>query len=62
VPVYMDQALADDPQIVFGAGTPSESLRIASLDFIRLVKPKICSFAESDLDVPKLREPRETPA
>ncbi len=46
VPVYMDQALADDPEIVFGAGTLSESLRIGNLDFVRLVKPKICSFAE----------------
>lgn len=46
VPVYMDQALADDPEIVFGGGTLSESLRMGNVDFIRLAKPKICSFAE----------------
>lgn len=54
VPVYMDQALADDPDIVFGAGTLSESLRIGNVDFIHLVKPKICSFAEKDWSSSKL--------
>ncbi len=49
VPVYMDQALADDPEIVFGAGTLSESIRMGNADFVRLVEPKICSFAEKDL-------------
>jgi Ala-tRNA(Pro) deacylase len=48
VPVYMDEALADNPEIVFGAGTLSESVRIGNADFVRLVKPEICSFAEKD--------------
>jgi Ala-tRNA(Pro) deacylase len=50
VPVYMDRALADDPDIVFGAGTASESVRIGTLDFVKLVKPKVCSFAEKNLE------------
>jgi Ala-tRNA(Pro) deacylase len=55
VPVYMDQALADDPEIVFGAGTLSESLRIGNVDFVRLVRPKICSFAEEAWSISKPR-------
>jgi Ala-tRNA(Pro) deacylase len=46
VPVYLDEALAEDEEIVFSAGTLSESVRMGSADFVRLVKPKICSFAE----------------
>lgn len=48
VPVYMDQVLANDPEIVFGAGTLSESVRVSAADFVRLAKPEICSFAEQD--------------
>lgn len=54
VPVYMDQALADDPESVFGGGTLSESLRIGNLDFIRLVKPRICSFADRTWGISKV--------
>lgn len=46
VPVYMDQALADDLDIIFGAGTLSENVRIGNADFVHLAKPTICSFAE----------------
>jgi Ala-tRNA(Pro) deacylase len=46
VPVFLDEALAEDAEIVFSAGTLSESVRMSSADFVRLVKPRICSFAE----------------
>jgi Ala-tRNA(Pro) deacylase len=46
VPAFLDDALAEDAEIVFGAGTLCESVRMSSADFVRLVKPKICSFAE----------------
>lgn len=46
LPVYMDETLAADRYIVLSAGIGSESVRLSSEDFIRLVKPKICSFAE----------------
>ena len=46
LPVYMEAALAADPEIILSAGTHSDAIRILSADFIRLVKPKICSFAE----------------
>ncbi|MFI5058293.1 MAG: aminoacyl-tRNA deacylase [Candidatus Acidiferrales bacterium] len=46
VPVYLDEALAEDVEIIFGTGTLSESVRMGNGDFVRLVKPKVCSFAE----------------
>jgi Ala-tRNA(Pro) deacylase len=46
LPVYMDAALAADPEIILSAGTHSDALRMLSADFIRLVKPKVCAFAE----------------
>jgi len=46
LPVYMDSALAADPEIILSAGTHSDAVRLLSADFVRLVKPKVCSFAE----------------
>lgn len=56
VPVLLDQALAEDAEIVLGAGTLSESVRMSSADFVRLVQPKICSFADKAWSAPTLRE------
>jgi len=56
VPVYLDEALAEDAEIVLATGTLSESLRMGNGDFIRLVKPKICSFAEKAWSASGLRE------
>ncbi len=44
--VYLDQALADEPEMVFSAGTLWNAVRMGNLDFVRLTKPRICSFAE----------------
>lgn len=52
VPVFLDAALAEDPEIVFGAGTLSDSVRMSNADFVRLVKPTICSFAEKSSSTP----------
>jgi Ala-tRNA(Pro) deacylase len=46
LPVYLDQALAEDPEIVFSAGTLSDGIRMGNSDFVHLVKPRVCSFAE----------------
>jgi Ala-tRNA(Pro) deacylase len=56
VPVYLDDALAEDVEIVFGTGTLSESVRMGNGDFVRLAKPKICSFAEKAWSAFRLRE------
>lgn len=44
VPVYVDEQLADDPSIVFNAGTHTEAIRMDYKDFERLVKPKVLRF------------------
>jgi Ala-tRNA(Pro) deacylase len=46
LPVYMDKALADSPEIIFNAGTLTEGIRMKYADFVHFVKPRICSFAE----------------
>ncbi len=45
LPVYVDESLADDEEIVFNAGTHHDAIRMRYDDFVRLVKPKVCSFA-----------------
>jgi len=46
MPIYLDQALAEDPEIIFSAGTHTDGVRMASADFVRLAKPRVCSFSE----------------
>jgi Ala-tRNA(Pro) deacylase len=46
LPVYADESLADDEAIVFNAGTHHDAIRVRYDDFVRLAKPKICSFAQ----------------
>jgi Ala-tRNA(Pro) deacylase len=46
LPVYLDSSMAEDREVIFCAGTLSEGIRMTCTDFVRLVKPKICSFAE----------------
>lgn len=38
---YVDEKLAQDPDIVFNAGTHTEAVRMAYDDFARCVKPKV---------------------
>jgi Ala-tRNA(Pro) deacylase len=47
LPVYLDQTLAETPEIVFSGGTLSDGVRMGNTDFVYVVKPRICSFAES---------------
>ncbi|HYL82630.1 MAG TPA: YbaK/EbsC family protein [Candidatus Angelobacter sp.] len=46
VPVYLDEALAEDPEIILSAGTYHDSVRMGNVDFMHLAEPQICSFAE----------------
>jgi len=45
LPVYVDESLAADDEIVFNAGTHHDAICMRYDDFVRLAKPKICSFA-----------------
>ena len=45
VPVYVDQALAAEPDIVFRIGSHRETMKIATADFARLAQPVVAEFA-----------------
>ena len=44
--VYVDELLAADEAIVFNAGTHRDAIRMRYDDFVRLAKPRVCSFAQ----------------
>ena len=43
-PVFVDQALCEDPEIVFNAGTHTDAIKMRYVDFERLVHPVVGSF------------------
>lgn len=45
LPVYVDESLAADEEIVFNAGTHHDAIRLRYADFARLAKPVVCAFA-----------------
>jgi len=45
IPVYVEESLTRDPEIVFNAGTHQDTIRMKYADFARLVEPKVYSFA-----------------
>ncbi len=47
IPVYVDRSLTRDEEIVFNAGTHTQTVKMKYADFARLVKPKVVSFAQS---------------
>ncbi len=44
--VYVDESLAADEAIVFNAGTHRDAIRMRYDDFVRLTKPRVCSFGQ----------------
>jgi Ala-tRNA(Pro) deacylase len=46
VPVYVDQALAHEENIVFRIGTHRETMKIAYADYVRLAQPTVGEFAK----------------
>lgn len=45
VPVYVDQALAEEENIVFRVGTHQHTMKLAYADFARLAQPTVGRFA-----------------
>lgn len=45
VPVVVDRALAEDPKIVFNAGTHRETMTVAFKDFQRLATPTVAEIS-----------------
>jgi Ala-tRNA(Pro) deacylase len=48
MPVYLDVRLADEPYILFNAGTHRDAIHMRVADYIRLADPSITSFAYPD--------------
>ena len=44
LPVYVDESLAKDKEVLFNAGTHHDAVRMTYEDFVRLAEPKICAF------------------
>jgi Ala-tRNA(Pro) deacylase len=44
--VCVDESLAADEAIAFNAGTHRDAIRIRYDDFVRLARPRVCSFAQ----------------
>jgi Ala-tRNA(Pro) deacylase len=49
IPVYVDDALTEDREIAFNAGSHYELIRMAYDDFERLVGPEVMSFSSARL-------------
>jgi len=45
IPVYVDVSLTNDPEIVFQAGTHTDTMKIRYSDYARLVNPQVAPFA-----------------
>jgi Ala-tRNA(Pro) deacylase len=44
LPVYVDESLARDKEVVFNAGTHHDAVRMRYDDFARLAQPTVCAF------------------
>jgi Ala-tRNA(Pro) deacylase len=51
IPVYVDETLTEDMEIAFNAGSHYELIRMAYLDFERLVGPEVMSFSSARVAV-----------
>ena len=47
LPVYVDKGLAEEREIVFNAGTHTETIRLKYEDFSRLVGPRVVDIGKS---------------
>jgi Ala-tRNA(Pro) deacylase len=47
IPVYVDETLSLDREIVFNAGSHYELIKLAYADFARLVKPEVMEFSSA---------------
>ena len=51
LPVYVDQSLTEDKEIVFQAGTHSDAIHMRYWDFAALVFPVVAEFHRSPAEV-----------
>jgi Ala-tRNA(Pro) deacylase len=46
LPVYVEQSLAEEEDIVFRIGSHRETMKVAYADYARLVQPQVAEFAQ----------------
>jgi len=46
LPVWADESLKEDAEIVFNAGSHTDTVKMSYKDFERLVAPTVAKFAE----------------
>lgn len=46
LPVYMDKTIAEDEEIVFNAGTHTDTVKMRTADLEKLAKPKVAEFGK----------------
>jgi len=51
LPVYVDQSLAEDTEIVFNACSHTKSIRLKMSDYMKLVNPVVGEFSRSRFEV-----------
>ena len=51
LPVYVDQSLANDEEIVFNACSHTRSIRLKMYDYMRLVQPVIAEISQSRFEI-----------
>lgn len=49
MPVYLDEAVAEQKEIAFNAGTHTDLIEIEYADYVRLVKPTVADFTSGGL-------------
>jgi len=47
LPVFAEESLAHDEQILFHAGTHEDAIRMKYDDFVKVVHPVVCAFADA---------------
>lgn len=53
VSVVVDRVLAEDPKIVFNAGTHRETMTVAFKDFLRLASPTVADISRQPQSLPR---------
>lgn len=58
MPVYMDVRLAEEPDILFNAGTHRDAIHLSVAGYVRLANPAIIRFARPETQAPLVEPTR----
>jgi len=52
LPVYLDRAILEQPEIVFEAGSHTQSVRMRTEEYVAVARPRVLSFARESVGEP----------